>query len=53
MCPCERRETKGVHEYGAYLKRKCYRDRERGVLLSRGGRERDGFRHIDPPAAVW
>lgn len=33
---------KGLHEYGEYLKRKCYREKERererrGVLLSRRG----------------
>ena len=54
---------KGLHEYGEYLKRKCYREkereRERGEECfcregeREGGREGDEFRHIDPPAAVW
>lgn len=51
---------KGLHEYGEYLKRKCYREREREARSAfvekgrgGGGREGDEFRHIDPPAAVW
>lgn len=35
-CPPEQRRTKGVHEYGAYLKRKCYRE-ARSALVENAG----------------